>query len=189
MPASFALATTQCAGTSQSSSICSSTRRFTASAATAQPSMRVGAASADQGPSASLSMFSRNSAPCAMSEAPARGASYSAHFSRVLPTSTARNGMTSLAGGLQVRPEFLEDVRELLLVRLHLARGRARLLDAKLKVAGAIHRTFEALPRRFAVARGIRERLDAASPLLDARGDGRLKRLQQASPPLGGLLR
>src|SRR5881392_956440 len=188
MPASPAPGTTQCAVTSHNSSICSSTRRLTASAATAQPSMRSGAGSADQVPSASLSMFSRNSAPWANNAAPGRGASYSAHFMRVLPTSTARKGMGQLAMasgrcGLHVRAERLEAFREGLLVRLQLAAVGGRPLDAQLQVAMAVHRLFEAERRGLALARGIGQLRDAGAPVLQVRGHRLLESFDDTGAP------
>jgi len=89
-PASAALDTTQRGLTSHSSS-CSSTRWRTESAATQQPSIAVGGASAAQSPpgSASRSMVSRKAAPWATGSLPDVSDAYCAHFRRVLPMSIA----------------------------------------------------------------------------------------------------
>ena len=62
-------------GTTSQCSICSATRRFTASAATMQPRMAEGAGMSRHSSSASLSMFSKNTAPCSSSFAPGHAAS------------------------------------------------------------------------------------------------------------------
>ena len=58
--------------------------------ATLQPSMLRGACIVFHSPSASSSMVSRNTAPCATGALAGWGWSYSAHFRRVLPMSMAR---------------------------------------------------------------------------------------------------
>ncbi len=62
--------------------------------------MLAGSGNDFQSPSASSSMVSRKTAPCRSSAAPGRGASYSAHFRRVLPTSMARKVLAGWAAAL-----------------------------------------------------------------------------------------
>src|SRR4051794_29159770 len=74
------------------------------SPATTLPSMLEGTSRWRHGPSARLSIASRKTAPCVSIGAPGAPCSYSAHFRRVLPMSTARKltaarASDGLAGG------------------------------------------------------------------------------------------